>query len=536
MAKLYVLHLAIGTALCPVTLLDFSSVAGAQTVQSTVASPALENSFAQVNSVSQLSDVQPTDWAFQALQSLVERYGCIAGYPDGTYRGNRAMTRYEFAAGLNACMGRVNELIEGATDDAVSKEDLAKLQRLQEEFAAELATLRGRADSLDVKTATLEAQQFSPTTKLKGEVIFSLSGAMGQEKADGSGEDIERNWVFDNRVRLSFNTSFTGKDLLKVRLDALNTTPFGINVTGTDMTRLAFDAPTGNSVRIGRLFYRFPLSPQLKVTIDAAEGRYDTAVETFNPFFSSPYKGAISNFGRFNPIYIQGRRGAGVTASYDLSRAVNFSLGYMARNAAEPTENNGLFDGSFAALAQLAVKPSDALKLGITYVRAYYPQGKAFVTGRTGSQLANAPFGPIATSANQFGLESTWKVDPKFTLSGWAGWTQATAQGNGLGFERASVAQGDKASILNWAVTLAFPDLGKKGNLAGLIIGQQPRVIQNDGGPEDSASSWQFEALYEYRVNPHLILIPGVLVIVNPENNSNSSTIVVGNVRAVFEF
>jgi len=46
----------------------------------------------QVTSVSQLSDVRPTDWAFQALQSLVERYGCIAGYPDGTYRGNRALT------------------------------------------------------------------------------------------------------------------------------------------------------------------------------------------------------------------------------------------------------------------------------------------------------------------------------------------------------------------------------------------------------------------------------------------------------------
>ncbi|MBE9033364.1 S-layer homology domain-containing protein, partial [filamentous cyanobacterium LEGE 11480] len=39
-----------------------------------------------VTSVSQLSDVRPTDWAFQALQSLVERYGCIAGYPDKTYR------------------------------------------------------------------------------------------------------------------------------------------------------------------------------------------------------------------------------------------------------------------------------------------------------------------------------------------------------------------------------------------------------------------------------------------------------------------
>jgi hypothetical protein len=56
----------------------------------------------QVTSVTQLSDVQPTDWAYEALRSLVERYGCIAGYPGGTFRGNRSMSRYEFAAGLNA--------------------------------------------------------------------------------------------------------------------------------------------------------------------------------------------------------------------------------------------------------------------------------------------------------------------------------------------------------------------------------------------------------------------------------------------------
>ena len=89
----------------------------------------------QVTSVSQLSDVQPTDWAFQALQSLVERYGCIAGYPDGTYRGNSALTRYEFAAGVNACLDRVNELIATGTANLVTREDLATIRRLQEEFA-----------------------------------------------------------------------------------------------------------------------------------------------------------------------------------------------------------------------------------------------------------------------------------------------------------------------------------------------------------------------------------------------------------------
>ena len=132
---------------------------------------------AAVTSVSQLSDVKPTDWAFTALQSLVERYGCIAGYPDSTFRGSKSLARYEFAAGLNACLDKINEIISAGLADKVSKEDLATLQKLQEEFAAELATLRGRVDALDAKTAKLEAQQFSTTTKLSGLAFFNLTGA-----------------------------------------------------------------------------------------------------------------------------------------------------------------------------------------------------------------------------------------------------------------------------------------------------------------------------------------------------------------------
>jgi len=132
----------------------------------------------QVTSVSQLSDVKPTDWAFQALQSLVERYACIAGYPDGTYRGNRAMTRYEFAAGLNACLDQVTKLISSSTANLATKEDLATIQKLQEEFAAELATLRGRVDALEARTSELEANQFSTTTKLSGEVVFALTDVL----------------------------------------------------------------------------------------------------------------------------------------------------------------------------------------------------------------------------------------------------------------------------------------------------------------------------------------------------------------------
>ena len=132
---------------------------------------------AAVTSVSQLSDVRPTDWAFTALQSLVERYGCIAGYPDSTFRGSKPLARYEFAAGLNACLDKINEIISAGLADKVSKEDLASLKKLQEEFSAELTTLRGRVDALDKKVATIESQQFSTTTKLSGLALFNMTGA-----------------------------------------------------------------------------------------------------------------------------------------------------------------------------------------------------------------------------------------------------------------------------------------------------------------------------------------------------------------------
>ena len=55
----------------------------------------------QVTSITQFSDVYPTDWPTRHC-NFVEQYGCVAGYPNGTFRGNRAMTRYEAAALLNA--------------------------------------------------------------------------------------------------------------------------------------------------------------------------------------------------------------------------------------------------------------------------------------------------------------------------------------------------------------------------------------------------------------------------------------------------
>ena len=125
---------------------------------------ALEAQMGQVTSVSQFSDVQPTDWAYQALSNLVEQYGCVAGYPDGSFKGNIAMTRYEAAALLNACLDRVTEMTE-------------EIKRLVKEFEKELSVLKAKVDGLEAKTAELAATQFATTTKLKVAQYFWIGGA-----------------------------------------------------------------------------------------------------------------------------------------------------------------------------------------------------------------------------------------------------------------------------------------------------------------------------------------------------------------------
>ncbi|MEP0868915.1 iron uptake porin [Trichocoleus desertorum AS-A10] len=498
-----------------------------------------DNGLAQVTSVSQLSDVQPTDWAFQALQSLVERYGCIAGYPDGTYRGNRALTRYEFAAGVNSCLDRINELIAAGTADLVSKEDLATLQRLQEEFSAELATLRGRVDALEARTAELEANQFSTTTKLTGEAIFAVTNAFGDQGPGGAELDDET--ALSDRVRLNLDTSFTGKDRLRTRLQAVNVPEYGTDRTGTNMTRLGFDGEGENDVNIQKLFYRFPLGDNTNVILDATGAEFYENIDTINPLFTSSGSGSISRFGRFNPIYRQGSGGAGLTVNTGFGKAVSVSLGYLADNPQTPSEKAGLFDGPNAALAQVAFRPFEALSLGFTYVRAYDPgfgveldeNGELVplvnVTSSTGSRLARRPFGNVATATDNFGVEANFRLGSKISLGGWVGYTEAHAQAGAL--------EGSDAEIWNWAANVGFTDLGKEGSLLGVIVGMPPKLTDVDGNRADDAdTSLHLEALYRYPVNDNIDITPGLLVIFNPEHNDANDTIYVGTLRTTFKF
>ncbi len=485
----------------------------------------------QVTSVSQLADVKPTDWAFQALQSLVERYGCIVGYPDKTFRGNRAMTRFEFAAGLNACMDRVNELIVAGTADLVKKEDLEALKKMQTEFAAELATLRGRVDALETRTATLEQQQFSTTTKLNGEVVFGLAGvATGQ----GPGRtNTSQNTVLGDRVRLNLDTSFTGKDLLRTRLQAANLDPFstGAGTSREGDFRFAM-GNTGNRVGIDALLYQFPLGDKTTVVVEANNGAADDFTDTLNPYLDGDGgSGALSQFGTRNPIYYY-LDGTGIALRHTFSDKLELSLGYLvpSNRASNPASGDGLFDGAYAALAQITFKPSNALTAGLTYVHAY--KNDISQQGGVGSDRASVfDFTGVPTATDAFGVGVSFRFNPSIVLNASVAYSSIDAKGISGG-----------ADVWNWQVGLAFPDLGKKGNLAGLIVGMEPKVTSTSGalgallGGKDRDTSLHIEGFYQYKLSDNIAITPGIIWITAPDHDNRNDAVVIGAVRATFTF
>ncbi|MEH2409105.1 iron uptake porin [Nostoc sp.] len=527
---------------------------------------------AQVTSVSQLSDVQPTDWAFQALQSLVERYGCIAGYSNQTYRGNRAMTRYEFAAGLNACLDRINELIATATGDLVKKEDLATLQKLQEQFAAELVTLRGRVDAVEARTAELEANQFSTTTKLNGEVIIAGVGASG-----GAPNQSDPNIILVNRVRLNLTTSFTGKDSLITGLQAYNFLG-GADGQGSLQQSLGLAAPLlsassartsfepqfpglnvntlssvgANSVQLYKLLYVFPVANKLTLFAGTAAETSD-AFPVITPFYGEGQE-SISRFAGLNPVLriSGGTSGTGLASAagfiFNISPNLDLRALYGSVNANLPEKSAtevvpgvsttplgaGLFSGSSIIATQLTFKPSSALDIGLNYAHSYH-EINILATGLVSSDIGALAGVAVGTplTLNSVGGTVTWRLSPKIALSGY---------GAAIFVDAASNSVNASTTFTSWMAGVHFRDLFKSGNTAGILFGQ-PLYRTDAGGSaqltptgDNRATPYHLEAYYRFQVSDNISITPGAFVLFNPEGNSNNETTTVGVLRTTFTF
>ncbi len=537
----------------------------------------------QVTSVSQLTDVKPTDWAFQALQSLVERYGCIVGYPDKTFRGNRAITRYEFAAGLNACMDRVNELIGAGTADLVKKEDLEALKKMQEEFAAELATLRGRVDALEARTATLEKQQFSTTTKLQGSVWMNLTGAGASKDVTYEGpasgvNDPGNGRFFATRTGgaptrqttdspattlgfltwLTLNTSFSGKDLLVTQLTAGNSiSPANqyasagfFNAFGTPFFDQSAGTVNGRAdVVIHDLFYSFPLNDSIKITVGPRVNWYrHFDFNRFNFIFNSGASFDTSGSTQANAI----DRGSGAVVEWNMNKKLRFAIGYLGENTeflpsqfgfnTSSNPASGLFNGTNTTSAELTFSPNDKMNFRFLYtysrIQAYGGQvggaigepipygyldaGPGFSEGLVNGGLTHA-------TANMFGVNFDWMLTKSIGLFGRYSFAKTRLQPIDA-----------KVNTQSFQVGLGFPDLGKKGALGTLTFLMPMDITRGSrffaSGAGNGGTMYELEASYFYPMTDNIAIVPTFYTIFNANNFDTNPTIFVGSVRAQFSF
>jgi hypothetical protein len=497
--------------------------------------------------VNQLTDIQPTDWAYQSLQSLAQTHNCLL--TNGTqYRGNAPLTRAEFASQLNQCLAQIQTLLQ--TPNNLSKTELETIQNLQTQFSTELANYNTKITDLEARTKTLDTQQFSPTAKLYGQTILGL-----QTRLPNTADLNPRNGLPDTRdpatnltlgynAQLSLYTQFSPKAIALLGLSASNLSasanntnlPYFLNDT---YTRLAYASNTDNQLQLSDATLRFLPTTNLAV-IFGPIGISPVTVFRGPNRYESAGSGPVSSFAQRNPIINLGGQ-AGLGFDWKIADRLSLQAVYSAGNPENP--QSGLFNGANTIGVQLAAIPSNNIDWTIYYLNQYNP------SSRLGTGIGDDLIGFVGSRFQTQAIGSTiaLRLNPKVTIGGWVGHTHSTVK----------VPNFDGGvDTFNWISFANFPDLGGRGNLAGIYFGQPPKITRSDlalngtptlnipstisGQPGLSGSqpgtTFHLEAFYRWQVNPNFSLTPGIIALFNPVQTNSSDTIVVGTLRSTFTF
>ncbi|MBO3460046.1 iron uptake porin [Aetokthonos hydrillicola] len=460
------------------------------------------------NSVSELSDVKPTDWAYQALRSLTIRYGVTLGYPNGIFAGNRSLSRYEFAAGLAAVLEKVNSIIGSAVGNPYVQEDMMTLRRLQKEYRSALDQLQHNVDSIAIRSAKLTAEQFSLTTKLQSQTIIGFT--------NGS----NANSTMVARSRLTLSTSFHAQNILVTQLESgnngldaigraqnknlklLGTTGLIANGGGLDYGEY------GSNVTLRRLYYSFHPTKNLGVTVGAKMLPRDFIDR--NRYANNEAIDFSSSFFLHNPLIVQNQidRGGGAGAAIAWNPGGGkFTLRslYIAADANQfnsARNTGGLFGDRHQTSVELEYAPSRRLGLRLQYTNA----------------LINN------TDINAFGVNAEYSFNRSTGIFSRLGF------GNYQGFNTAINRRIDLQPF-SWVVGLGFRDLFVPGTLAGIAIGQ-PFVTNGLG----NTTQTNFETFYNLKLNDNISITPTFSWVTNANNDSSNGTTWEGTFRTVFSF
>jgi hypothetical protein len=480
----------------------------------------------QVTSITAFEDLQPTDWAYQALNNFVERHGCVAGYPNGDFKRRQSLSRYEAAALLNACLDRITEV----TDD---------LKRLMKEFEKELAVLKGRTDGLEAKVGELGATQFSTTTKLDGMAVFviganAFTGTASKEVNSLRG--LEGSTSFNYNLELNIDTSFSGKDLLRTVLRAGNFAGSGFGNGGLNELEVAFQQDCGGNadgssidcrdvVAIDKIFYQLPVGEHWTATIGGRVGQEDM-LAVWPSVYSAD---TILDVFAFNgaPGAYNKNLGAGGGLWWKAG-SWSISANYVA--AVGDQGNPGLggignANSQGTGTAQLAYAKDNWAIAGLySYVQqnTEIPGTTPFAAG----DWQNTGPGHL----NAFALSGYWQP----TQTGWLpslslGWGY-----NDYNYNQA-VPRGRLKTSQSWYVGLQWENAFSKANVLGFAVGQPVFATGLSGDATPNDGNYAFELWYKVQATDHISITPAIFYLSRPEGQDTPSGKSLNNLGAIIK-
>jgi len=442
----------------------------------------------------QFSDVVPGDWAYTALQNLSESYGCVDNAYTQNLKSGQALTRYEAAALINACL-----------DSGIASADVdADTTRLAQEFGTEMAILKGRVQGLEYKVQELSAGQFSSTTKLSNKVAF-VTGYVDYDNSanNANGEALAMNWSY----RADLNSSFTGKDRLYTRLftgnmgnpsDGSRNTPWGDKKYGTYLGV----ANNNASVTVDKLWYEFPVG-DFKFWVGPK-------IENYYMLAASPsiYKPVLKQFAL-------GGNGATYGSSTDGGFGVAWSQDKDSRSDARITvstnyASKGASDGTKGLLTDHQAKWLNQITYGNNRWQVAGALAKHYCT-KAGSCKVWTDYFSTDSGNDAAGLGETayalrayWKPEDTGTIVPSIQFGYDIREIDGT--ESGEVEKTDQ-----WMAGFMWQDAFTDSDRIGVAIGKrQSAKAWNATGSDAAKDNFVWEAYYDYKVNDNVTVTPTI--------------------------
>jgi len=450
----------------------------------------------------QFSDVVPGDWAYTALQNLSESYGCVDNAYTQNLKSGQALTRYEAAALVNACL-----------DGGVASADVnSDAIRLSNEFGTEMAILKGRVDGLEYKVKELSAGQFSSSTKMDGKVTFNTGYVDGAHALDTSSKAgaLTTSYVLQYNV----NSSFTGKDRLYTRIKGANMDDTAWEST-TYGTHLSAAGDGSNALKVDKIWYEFEVMDGFKAWVGPR-------IENYYMLASSPsiYKPVMKQFALGGNAATYGSStgpglGLAWTQQKDDRSAARFAVSTNYSAVSGHHEDGGMFTDETQS------KWLSKIEYGSPKWQVSLAMAQNECENRAGTQTCKnwASYYSTEDGGSQTGdttayaLRGYWRPDND----------SAIVPDVSVGYEFGTVdddgTEDETEAFDSWMIGLMWSDVLGDGNRLGAAFGQpqkatskvgESRATGNASSDDDAGTPFAWEIYYDYQITDGITITPSI--------------------------